>query len=715
MIPTDPLYAQQSHFGLIGNIQRIWDDYDGSGVHVGVFDDGVETTHPDLAANYDASLHFVYNGVTYAPVPLGPDDGFGTAIAGIVAAADGNNQGGAGVAHGAQITGVNVFDPRLFADIAIEEASIRWGAKFDVMVSGWNWRSDYADFKDIGDPGSLLNSYETWFAGNAATGRGGLGTIMVQAAGGGSTDANGSGINVSRFTITVSATLEDGFVTASSNYGASVLVTAPGFAVTTDLSGEGGFNRSDDSDPLALDQTTFYGGTVAATSTVAGVVALMLDAAPGLGWRDVQNILALSARPTGSPVSGPAQGNEEFAWSNFREGNWNGGGQIFNPSYGFGMVNAFGAVRMAEAWARMSGPAQTSANEVTAVADYNGPVVHIPDHVGNTNGVGWASVDVQTDIDIESIYVTISLAHADTSGLRITLASGWYGGSVTIFDNTDGDFLLQNELEFTVGVEAFRGFSSFGNWRLDVIDQVTGKSAELLDFSLEFHGRAADDDDIYTITSDLQTIAPQYHIRRVWSGNGGGDDWLNMSSIDGAVSGRLDSDGYVYLNGGVLGRIGFTPIDNVYLGDGNDSLLGSRGDSVMIGARGNDKLNGFRGNDTVEGGLGNDQLEGGIGNDRLDGGLGVDTLTGGTGADTFVFGAGYRRDVIADFTDNVDTIEISRALWRPGLTLSVAQLIDRFATVVGTNVLFDFGVHELTVNFAAAPNLSVFLDDIVIV
>ena len=47
---------------------------------------------------------------------------------------------------------------------------------------------------------------------------------------------------------------------------------------------------------------------------VTGVVALMYDANPDLGWRDVQTILGDSARHVGSAVGGGIAGTERYAW-----------------------------------------------------------------------------------------------------------------------------------------------------------------------------------------------------------------------------------------------------------------------------------------------------------------------------------------------------------------------------------------------------------------
>jgi len=44
--PTDPLYRDQWHFALLGDIETVWDDYTGTGVTVVVFDDGFDYSHP---------------------------------------------------------------------------------------------------------------------------------------------------------------------------------------------------------------------------------------------------------------------------------------------------------------------------------------------------------------------------------------------------------------------------------------------------------------------------------------------------------------------------------------------------------------------------------------------------------------------------------------------------------------------------------------------
>jgi subtilisin family serine protease len=205
--PNDPLFAQQWHLSRIGNIQAIWEDYTGAGVSVGVFDDGIDYTHPDLAPNYDSSLHFKSGNTTYDPYPLSPNDGHGTAVAGIIGMVGNNGIGGIGVAPGASLTGIN-FLVDLPKNLFYQ--AIGWAANFDIMNNSWGYAPVYGSYQSlVSGQGALMHAE---FGKAAANGRDGLGTAVVLAAGNEASNANGSGITGSRFTITVGATNPDGFV-----------------------------------------------------------------------------------------------------------------------------------------------------------------------------------------------------------------------------------------------------------------------------------------------------------------------------------------------------------------------------------------------------------------------------------------------------------------------------------------------------------------------
>nr|CBH36736.1 hypothetical secreted protein containing hemolysin-type calcium-binding repeats [uncultured archaeon] len=75
-------------------------------------------------------------------------------------------------------------------------------------------------------------------------------------------------------------------------------------------------------------------------------------------------------------------------------------------------------------------------------------------------------------------------------------------------------------------------------------------------------------------------------------------------------------------------------------GNGNDCLIGCRGEQTLSGGSGDDYLRGYPGDDELRGGLGNDYLLGDQGNDRLLGGDGNDILVGGTGDDYIDGGSG---------------------------------------------------------------------------
>ncbi|MEO1495619.1 MAG: S8 family serine peptidase [Planctomycetota bacterium] len=172
-----------------------------------------------------------------------------------------------------------------------------------------------------------------------------LGTIHVVSAGneagnsfsnifdsvGGYTSAQYEELANSRYTIAVGAVDFDGryknpssgSVTGWAQTGSNVLIVAPSGVVqldngsivfsgggirTSDNTGEDGFNQAPteilpgvgievDGDFLAdTNYTSTFNGTSAAAPQVSATVALMLEANPNLNWREVQQILMMSAR-----------------------------------------------------------------------------------------------------------------------------------------------------------------------------------------------------------------------------------------------------------------------------------------------------------------------------------------------------------------------------------------------------------------------------------
>ena len=231
----------------------------------------------------------------------------GTAVAGVIAA-EADGRGTVGVAWGATIAGVDHFyDPSLDADRSFLRLS-----SFDVTNHSWGFTKPFS--ANVADP-----AFATFFAGwqrSVVEGRGGLGTVNVVSAGNdraAGRDANHSNLSNMPEAITVAAVGLDGDVAAYSTPGACVLVAAPsndwlgGGIWTTDRTGAAGYSNGwNEPDNRDAGYTASFGGTSAAAPAVSGVVALMLEANPELGWRDVQEILALSARHVGSPIgAGP--------------------------------------------------------------------------------------------------------------------------------------------------------------------------------------------------------------------------------------------------------------------------------------------------------------------------------------------------------------------------------------------------------------------------
>jgi Ca2+-binding RTX toxin-like protein len=186
---------------------------------------------------------------------------------------------------------------------------------------------------------------------------------------------------------------------------------------------------------------------------------------------------------------------------------------------------------------------------------------------------------------------------------------------------------------------------------------------------------------------------------------GVGDLTLTGSAAANVLTGNA---GRNMLDGGVGN-------DSLSGGEGADRLYGGAGDDVLKGGQGRDvRWDSLEHNDAastinadmLNGGAGNDRLHGQSGSDILDGGAGDDRLTGGGGRDKFIFAEGA--DMILDFTDNVDIIQLDGA----ALGVSTVEDVMALGQIIDGNAVFDFGSDSLRIN--NVDDLALLANDLVV-
>jgi subtilisin-like proprotein convertase family protein len=364
--------------------------------------------------------------------------------------------------------------------------------------------------------------------------------------------------------------------------------------------------------------TDHFNGTSASAPVVSGVVALMLQAGPGLGWRDVQDILAASARLTGSAFGAGPSSVEDGVWQTNGATTWNGGGYHLHTNYGYGMVDAYNAVRMAEVW-HLFGAAETSANEVLVQSGLNDFVdTMVPEGAGSFS----TTFTIAGNVEIDHVALQLDLASEGIRDLQVEMTSA--SGTViqaAVLDLIDPG--PATDVQWVYGIEGFRGELAAGTWTLTITDPFVGATTTVRSASLDVYGSAESVNDAYHFTDEYLTMRGFEAGRGTVSDTNGGVDWLNFSAVTGNVALALGL-GQVVTVAGVVWATLSDLFENVVAGDGSDTLVGSDDANQLHGMRGADSLDGSDGADTLHGGAGGDRLNGGLGNDTLVGGAGTE-------------------------------------------------------------------------------------------
>jgi serine protease len=278
------------------SMDRLWAVSPGDpDVRVAVIDSAIDIGHPDLADAVTAPYDAIDDDEDPSPAaPCGPElacDLHGTAVSGAALARGGNEVGIVGMCPACTLVPIRLLgedgDTPLSADVRAFEHAIAAGA--GVINNSWGFT------ESIPVPEPLAEV----IARASIEGRGGLGALVVFAAGNDDRRIRPIELAALEDVLCVSATDSYGYPTNYTNAGPAVDVAAP--SATVSVVPGGGV-------------TTTFGGTSAAAPVVSGLAGWALAQDPTLTAADLRALIEGTAAPSASVPPDADGRNDVYGW-----------------------------------------------------------------------------------------------------------------------------------------------------------------------------------------------------------------------------------------------------------------------------------------------------------------------------------------------------------------------------------------------------------------
>ena len=445
--PTNPS-GISSVVGNDLNLLNVYKSYmgynKGNPIILQIVDSGIDINHEDLRDNIDINRS-LNNNTQGNPTPGGFFRPHGTMLAGIAAARAFNGIGVRGVAPFAKIAGSNWLVSQSLD--GLEAAWLSGNGANEIAVTNNSWGRYY----------TIDTFYEDIMEEGSKTLRDKKGRVYIFASGNArdeNADSNIQYVLNNRFAVVVGALNVENKVASYSTPGANVWVSAYGGAddfnngptiATTYISGESTQTWAEDT---KKNYTYAMAGSSAAAPMVTGAVALILEACPNLGYRDVKYILAKSAKQVDSSST---------TWLT------NSAGLHFSRDYGFGLVDTQKAIEMCSKNYQNLGAIYTieSSKEFTNKSLKDNETINL--NIDNSHKVEWIEATIDLDTQNASDY-DISLI--SPSGTKVLLIqNGTIVDNQTHIPNANW---MKNGFRFGTG--AFLDEDSIGTWEIEIKD-----------------------------------------------------------------------------------------------------------------------------------------------------------------------------------------------------------------------------------------------------